>query len=126
MSGSVITCGFLATLVTLVIGVTFGTLGGWEPILAQSATKLGSWILAGFLGIIAASIYTGFGFNQFLPGDTLVKGAIYGFLLLVVILIIGAFWIPVALAAFTAPFTGIILHLVWGTTLAFFAENWPK
>jgi len=91
VSNLVITCGFLATLATLVIGVTFGTLGGWEPILAQSATKLGSWILAVFLGIIAASVYTGFGFNQFLPGTTLVKGAIYGFLLWVVILIIGAF-----------------------------------
>lgn len=118
--------GFLATVATLVVGGTFGTLGGWEPILAQVSTQLGSWILAIFFGVTLALIYTNFGFSQFLPGMTLVKGAIFGFLLWVIILIVGAFWAPVNLAAFSAPFGGVILHLIWGSTLAFFLEVWPK
>lgn len=126
MSYATLASGFLATVWSLVVGITFGTLGGWEPILAQAETQLGSWILAIFLGIVFALVYTTLGFAQFLPGTTLVKGAIYGFLLWVLILIIGAFWAPVSIAAFTAPFPGIVLHLIWGSTLAWFLEVWPK
>lgn len=126
MSYNVLASGFLATVLALVVGVTFGTLGGWEPILGLAATQLGSWIIAIFFGIVLALIYQNFGFSQFLPGQNLVKGATFGFLVWVMILIVGAFWAPVNLAAFSVPAAGIILHLIWGATLAFFLEVWPE
>ena len=126
MSYNVLASGFLASVTALVVGIAFGTLGGWEQILGLTDTLLGGWILAVFFGVVLALIYTQLGFSQFLPGQSLVKGAVFGFLVWVVILIVGAFWAPVNLAAFAAPFTGIVLHLIWGATLALFLEIWPK
>ena len=124
-NNSTLAPGFLAAVLALIIGRTFGTLGGWEPILGQATTPLGAWILAIFFGVALSQIYTSFGFPQFLPGNTFTKGAVFGFLVWVVILIVGAFWTPVNNAVFAATFTGIILHLIWGSMLAFFLENWP-
>lgn len=126
VNNSTLAPGFISAIIALITGQTFGTLGGWEPILGQAQTPAGAWILAIFFGITLAQIYTNFGFSQLLPGNTLTKGVTFGFLVWVVILIIGAFWTPVSLAIFSATFTGIILHLIWGATLVFFLENWPK
>lgn len=118
--------GLVSTIVGLSIGATFGTLGGWEPIIGQAETQLGSWILALVLGIVFALIYVYLGFMTFLPGITPVKGALFGILVWVLLIIIGAFNLSVSLAVFTSPFTGVVLHLVWGATLAIVYQIYPK
>lgn len=126
MVGATIVAGFVSTIVGLFIGAAFGNLGGWEPILAQAETQLGSWILAVFLGIVFALIYVYLGFMTFLPGITPVKGAIYGILLWILLVIVGAFNLSVSLAVFSNPFTGVVLHLIWGATLAMVYQIYPK
>lgn len=91
-NNSTLAPGFLAAVLALIVGQTFGTLGGWEPILSQATTPPNKWILAVFFRIVLATIYLDFEFSKFLPGNNLAKGATFGFLVWMVILIVGAFF----------------------------------
>ena len=126
MVGAALIAGLSSSIVALLIGSTFGTLGGWEPILAQVGTQLGSWILAIVLGIFFSLIYVYLGFSTFLPGISPVKGAVFGVLVWVILVIVGAFSIPVSQAVFSNTFPGIVLHIIWGASLAMIYQVYPK
>lgn len=126
MVGATLVSGLVATIVGLLVGGTFGTLGGWEPILAQVDTQLGSWILASVLGMTFSLAYVYFGFGAFLPGVTPVKGAIYGILVWVILVIVGSFSPQVAGAVFANTFAGLVLHIIWGSVLTMVYQIYPK
>jgi hypothetical protein len=126
MAVSAIVSGFISTVAALIVGESFGTLGGWEPILIQAQTLLGSWILALFFGSIFALAYAFLGFSTFLPGIIPLKGALYGILIWVLLVIIGAFNSAVSLAIFSQPFLGVVLHIIWGGLLTSVYQIWPK
>ncbi|OGY24605.1 MAG: hypothetical protein A2Y57_02055 [Candidatus Woykebacteria bacterium RBG_13_40_7b] len=117
-----------ATIVGLLVGGVLGTYGGWTPLLDLANTLIGSWIIAITLGVILVYLYGYLGFVNFLPGTAATKGVIYGLLVWVLLLIIGAIAPYFKDAVYTQPvgttlFNTAILHIVWGSVLGYLYEQ---
>ncbi|MEX0616459.1 MAG: hypothetical protein WD231_01440 [Candidatus Woykebacteria bacterium] len=124
----VLKSGFGSAILALIVGGVLGTYGGWSAVLQLSSAQFGSWIIAVVLSVALAYIYSSW-FNSFLPGTPTARGAIYGVLVWVLMLILGG--VSVFFKEATYPearagqviFLTLILHVVWGASLGLLHES---
>lgn len=122
----ILRAGFGAAVVALLVGAVFGSYGGWAPVLNLAGTYLGSWIIAIILVSVLAFVYA-YWFNEFLPGTPVVRGAIFGILVWILLLILGGVSSFFKAAVYPSPagsslFLSLLLHLAWGSTLGLLYE----
>lgn len=126
MDPRAIRAGIGASLVGLFVGGVLGTFGGWAPVFALANSQVGFAIIAIVLGIVLAYIY-GYWFNSFLPGTTVIRGAIFGVLVWILMLILGGVSVFFKEATYPDPagatiFLTLVLHAVWGGVLGLLYE----
>lgn len=125
---NIVLAGLGASLVALVAGSLLGTFGAWGIALDQSPTPAGRWIIALTLGVIMSAVYVYAGFSKFLPGSAVDRGVVYGLLIWVVTLVLGAIVGSLGNYAFAEPssrtvFLSLVLHIIWGGTLGFLYQE---
>jgi len=118
--------GVGSALIALLIGGSLGTFGGWSAVFSLAATDFGFWVVAGSLSVLFAYIY-GFWFESSLPGTTVTKGAVFGVLVWILMLILGGvsgFFKEATYPDPTGPavFLSLVLHSIWGSVLAVLYE----
>lgn len=126
MDSRVVRAGIGSGLVALLAGGVLGTYGGWSAVFELAANNFGFWVVAGALSVFVAYVY-GYWFNAFLPGTTVVRGAIFGVLVWILMLILGGVFAFFKEATYPDPagpvvFLTLILHVVWGGVLGFLYE----
>ena len=126
MDTRVVKAGVGASVVALLVGGALGTYGGWSPVFELANSQLGSWAIAIVLGTLLAYVY-GYWFEAFLPGSPIVRGAIYGVLVWILMLILGGVFAFFKEATYPNPagptvFLTLVLHLVWGALLGVLYE----
>ena len=126
MDTRVVKAGVGASVVALLVGGALGTYGGWSPVFEHATSQLGSWAIAIVLGTLLAYVY-GYWFEAFLPGSPIVRGAIYGVLVWILMLILGGVFAFFKEATYPNPagptvFLTLVLHLVWGALLGVLYE----
>ena len=126
MDARTIRSGFGSGLVALLVGAALGTYGGWLAVFSLAANNVGFWILAVILAVFAAYIY-GYWFNAFLPGTPVVRGALFGVLVWILMLILGGVFGFFKEATYPDPtgpaiFLTLVLHVVWGGVLGMLYE----
>ncbi|OGY29474.1 MAG: hypothetical protein A3F35_01925 [Candidatus Woykebacteria bacterium RIFCSPHIGHO2_12_FULL_45_10] len=129
MEARILRAGIGATAVGLIAGGALGSYGGWAPLLALSNNYLGVWVIAATLGVFLAYLYANW-FDALLPGTTAVRGAIFGALVWVLLLILGGVSSFFKEAVYPDPagsslFLSLVLHLVWGSILGLIYEVKP-
>src|SRR3989304_7085443 len=127
MDAKSVNAGLGAGLVGLLTRAVVGTYGGWAPVFELASTQFGFWVIALVSSVAFAYVYAYVGFPAFLPGTTLVKGAIFGALVWVLMLILGGVFEFFKEATYPDPsgptvFLTLVLHLVWGSVLALLYE----
>ncbi|HEY5600874.1 MAG TPA: hypothetical protein VIK81_02180 [Patescibacteria group bacterium] len=125
---NIVLAGASASLIGLVAGSLLGTFGAWGLALDQSPTPAGRWIIALTLGVVLAAVYVYAGFSKFLPGTAVDKGVVFGLLLWVVTLVVGAIVSGVGNYAFADPasrtvFLSLVLFVIWGGFLGFLYQE---
>ena len=126
MDARTIRSGLGAGVVALLVGAALGTYGGWSAVFSLAANNVGFWILAVVLAVFAAYIY-GYWFNAFLPGTPVVRGAMFGVLVWILMLILGGVFGFFKEATYPDPtgpaiFLTLVLHVVWGGALGMLYE----
>ena len=127
MDARTIRSGLGAGIVALLVGGALGTYGGWSAVYSLALNNFGFWIVAITLAVFAAYIY-GYWFNAFLPGTPAVRGALFGILVWILMLILGGVFGFFKEATFPDPtgpvvFLTLILHVVWGGVLGMLQET---
>src|SRR4030067_3124415 len=126
MDARTIKSGAGAGLIALLVGASLGTYGGWSAFFSLALNNFGFWILAVVLAVFAAYIYV-YWFNAFLPGTPVVRGAIFGVLVWILMLILGGVFGFFKEATYPDPagpaiFLTLVLHVVWGSILGLLYE----
>lgn len=126
MDVKVVSAGFGAGVVGLIVGRFLGTYGGWSPVFSLAATSLGFWTIAIVLSIAFVYLYA-YWFHGALPGTPILKGAFYGVLIWILILILGAIFPFFRDATYAAPagktvFLSLVTHASWGFALGMLYE----
>jgi hypothetical protein len=126
MDPRTVKAGVGAGFVFLLAGGALGTYGGWSAAFELAANDLGFWLVALVLSTFVAYIY-GYWFNAFLPGTPAVRGAIYGVLVWILMLILGGVFAFFKDATYPDPsgpavFLALVLHVVWGKVLGVLFE----
>ncbi len=124
----VIVAGVGAAVIAYLSGAVLGTYGAWSLLLDQATTVLGRWLIAMVIGVALAEAYQFFNFAKTLPGDTLVNGAIFGLFIWLITLVAGIVFVNVGQYVFVSPtstnlFLQVLLHIVWGSTLAYLIQT---
>ncbi len=127
MDPRVVKAGAGASILGLLAGAVLGTYGGWSTVFSLATSEIGSWLIAIVLGIVLAYIYA-YWFNAFLPGTAIVRGATYGVLLWILMLILGGVSTFFKEATYPNPagptiFLTLVLHVVWGAALGLLYES---
>ncbi|MEX0621792.1 MAG: hypothetical protein WD187_02275 [Candidatus Woykebacteria bacterium] len=127
MDSRTVRAGTGAGVVALLLGGALGTYGGWSAVFSLAANDVGFWLIAVSLSVFLAFIY-GYWFNAFLPGTSTVRGATYGVLVWILMLILGGVFAFFREATFPDPsgptvFLALILHVVWGAVLGVLFET---
>jgi hypothetical protein len=126
MDSQVVRAGIGSGLVALLVGGVLGTYGGWAAVFELAASNFGFWVVAVSLSVFIAYVY-GYWFNAFLPGTTVVRGALYGVLVWILMLILGGVFAFFKEATYPDPagptvFMTLVLHIVWGGVLGLLYE----
>lgn len=126
MDPRTVRAGVGSGVVALLTGGALGTYGGWSAIYNLAPSEVGFWLIAITLSVFAAYIYA-YWFNAFLPGTPVIRGALYGVLVWILMLILGGVFAFFKEAAYPDPsgpviFLALVLHLVWGTVLGILFE----
>ena len=126
MDPRTVRAGVGAGVVALLAGGALGTYGGWSAVFSLATNDLGFWLIAIVLSVFSAYIY-GFWFNAFLPGSAVIRGAIYGVLVWILMLILGGVFGFFKEATYPDPtgptlFLVLVLHIVWGAILGVLYE----
>jgi hypothetical protein len=126
MDPRVVRAGVGASVVGLLAGAALGTYGGWSPVFELAGSQIGFWVVAVVLGSVLAYIYA-YWFNAFLPGTPVIRGAIYGILVWILMLILGGVSGFFKEATYPDPagptvFLTLVLHVVWGSILGLLYE----
>jgi hypothetical protein len=127
MDAKSLRAGIYAGIVGLLSGSVLGTFGGWSPVLNLPTNPIGVWVLALGLSVALAYIYA-YWFASFLPGTAVLRGAIYGVLLWIVLLILGgltSFFKEAVYPVNSGPvlFLSLVVNIFWGAALGYFAEQ---
>jgi hypothetical protein len=126
MDPRVLRAGVGSSIVALLTGAALGTYGGWTPVFNLAGSQFGFWIVAVVLGTLMVYIY-GYWFNAFLPGTPVIRGAIFGVLVWILMLILGGVSTFFKEATYPNPagpvvFLTLVLHVVWGSFLGVLYE----
>lgn len=121
MDSNTIRAGIGAGVVALITGAVLGTYGGWAPVFSLAATDFGFWVVALALSTVLAFVYS-YWFDAFLPGSAIVRGAIFGVLVWILMLILGGVSDFFKEATYPDPagavvFLTLVLHGIWGAVL---------
>ena len=127
MDQRAVRAGVGSGIVAILVGAALGTFGGWEPVFTLAATTFGSWIVAVVLSSVLAFVY-GYWFNAFLPGRAIIRGALFGVLVWILMLILGGVSDFFKSATYPDPsgptvFLTLMLHTVWGSVLGIVYES---
>ena len=127
MDPRAIRAGVGAGFVALLAGAALGTYGGWSAVFSLAPNDFGVWLLALALSVFITYVY-GYWFNAFLPGGAVVRGALFGVLVWILMLILGGVSAFFKEATYPDPagptvFLALVLHLVWGTVLGTLYET---
>ena len=127
MDSKVIRAGINSAIVALLSGVVLGTFGGWGALFDLAPSFFGIVIMAAAFSIFLGYIYS-YWFEDFLPGTALVKGALFGILIWLVLLILGGvsdFFKEAVYAGNNGQilFLALINHFVWGSSLSIFLAS---
>lgn len=127
MDAKIIRSAIYSTTIFLLVGLVFGTFGGWSPIFELTSNIFGTVILALIFNIFLAYIYY-YWFNSFLPGTAVVRGALFGSLVWIFFLVLGGLSSFFKEAVYPTSnssviFLSLILQIIWGSLLSIFLEN---
>lgn len=127
MDTKVIRAGINSAVIALLSGVALGTFGGWSALFDLAPNFFGIVIIASVLSVLLGFVYA-YWFADFLPGTSLLKGALFGILVWIVLLILGGvsdFFKEAVYAGNNGQilFLALINHFVWGSSLSIFLEN---
>lgn len=127
MDQKAVRAGAGSGIIAILLGAALGTFGGWEPLFGLATTEFGSWILILVLSVLSAFVY-GYWFNAFLPGTEIIRGATFGVLVWILMLILGGVSDFFKAAAYPDPagptvFLTLVLHAVWGSILGILYES---
>ena len=127
MESRPVRAGIGAGIVGLLVGGVLGTYGGWSAVFSLAPTDIGLWVVAVTASVFITYIY-GYWFNAFLPGSSITRGALYGVLVWILMLILGGVSAFFKEATYPDPagpivFLTLVLHLVWGTVLGILYET---
>lgn len=115
----VLRAGTVSAFVLLFAGLLIGTYGGWQPIFALADSLVGVALVGIALSVFLLFVYQQW-FANFLPGSSLSKGALYGFLVWALFLILGGLFpfFKESVYPNQEPFANLFLSLVvlslWG------------
>lgn len=126
MDSRVVKAGIGSGLVALLAGAVLGTYGGWSAVFELAENNFGFWVVAVALSAFIAYVY-GYWFNAFLPGTAVVRGALFGVLVWILMLILGGVFGFFKEATYPDPagpvvFLTLVLHVVWGGVLGVLYE----
>ncbi|MDP2671643.1 MAG: hypothetical protein Q8P13_04280 [bacterium] len=127
LEARILRAGLGAAVFGLLVSGALGTSGGWSPVLSLTNNVLGVWIIAIVLSIFFAYIFT-YWFDAFLPGSAVVRGAIFGALIWVLLLVLGGVSNFFKEAVYPDPagaslFLSLVLHLAWGSVLSLLYQS---
>ena len=127
MDQRAVRAGVGSGIVAILVGAVLGTFGGWEPVFTLAATTFGSWVVVVVLSSVLAFVY-GYWFNAFLPGSAIIRGALFGVLVWILMLILGGVSDFFKSATYPDPsgptiFLTLLLHTVWGSVLGIVYES---
>lgn len=127
MDAKIIRSAVYSTTIFLLVGLVFGTFGGWTPIFKLTSNIFGAIILALIFNIFLAYIYY-YWFNNFLPGTAAIRGALFGSLVWIFFLVLGGLSSFFKEAVYPASnssviFLSLVLQIIWGSSLNIFLEN---
>lgn len=127
MDSKVIRAGINSAVITLLSGTILGTFGGWSAVYNLAPNLFGIVILASVFSILLCYIFS-YWFADFLPGTSLLKGALFGILVWIAFLILGGvstFFKDAVYASNSGQilFLALINHLIWGAILSIFLES---
>lgn len=127
MDAKLIRSAIYSSLVFLLCGLGLRGYGGWNPIFELTGNIFGSFLIIVIFSIALGFIYSKW-FANFLPGTTLIKGALFGILVWAIFLILGG------VADFfkdsvyprdeiSLIFLALVLHSIWGSALTLFLDS---
>ncbi|GEM_PF-3004687 len=128
MSKNVYAAGVVAGVVALIVSGLFGTNGAWGLLLNMTDNPAGRWLIGITASVILVTLYEYLDLSKSLPGDSKVRGALYGILIWVASLIVGLVIPTVGSYAYAAPQLSTLTltaatHLIWGFTFGAVLEE---
>ena len=124
MDSKVIRAGINSAVIALLSGTILGTFGGWSAVYNLAPNLFGIVIMASVFSILLGYIFS-YWFADFLPGTSVLKGALFGILVWIAFLILGGvstFFKDAVYASNNGQilFLALINNLIWGATLSIF------
>lgn len=123
----IIRSGVGAGIIALLASSVLGGFGGWNPVVSLANNQFGGWLIVTLLSVVMSYIF-GYFFHDFLPGTATIRGAIFGVLVWILLLVLGGVSAYFNEAVYPNPagtslFLSLLLHLAWGGTLGLLYES---
>lgn len=128
MSKNVYAAGVIAGVVALIVTAIFETSGAWGLLLSVTNNPVGRWLIGITASVVLVTLYEYLDLSRSLPGDSKIRGALYGLLVWVATLIVGLIIPAVGSYTYEAPQMSTLIltaaiFLIWGFTFGAVLEE---
>lgn len=128
MSKNVYAAGVVAGVIVLIVSGLFETNGAWGLLLNLTGNPAGRWLVGITASVVLVTLYEYLDLSKSLPGDSKIRGALYGLLVWVATLIVGLVIPAVGSYTYQTPQMSTLVltaavFLIWGFTFGAVLEE---